>query len=43
MLVREGFPVSDTPKWPVRIGFPLDYREPLFPNLFSDAPVKINV
>lgn len=43
MLVREGFLVSDTPKSPVRIGFPLDYRERLFPNLFSDAPIEINV
>ena len=41
-LVREGFLVSDTSKSPVRIGFPLDYRERLFPNLFSDAPLEID-
>jgi hypothetical protein len=32
-LVDCGFLKSDTPKTPVRIGFPLDYRERLFPNL----------
>ena len=42
-LVENGFLVSDTPKSPVRIGFPLDYRERLFPNLFSDAPIEISV
>ncbi len=27
-------------KWtPVRIAFPLDYRERLFPNLFTDAEI----
>ncbi len=38
-LVRLGFLVSDSPKTPVRLAFPLDYRERLFPNLFTDAPV----
>lgn len=42
-LVKEGFLVSNAPKSPVRIGFPLEYRERLFPNLFSDAPIEINV
>ena len=38
-LVRLGFLVSDSPKTPVRVAFPLDYRERLFPNLFTDAPI----
>ena len=38
-LVRLGFLKSDSVKTPVRLGFPLDYRERLFPNLFADAPV----
>lgn len=42
-LVEKGFLVSDTPKSPVRIGFPLHFRERLFPNLFSDAPIEISV
>ncbi|MCB6179036.1 Fic family protein [Rhodobacter sp. Har01] len=37
-LVRAGFLTSDSPKTPVRLAFPLDYRERLFPNLFTDAP-----
>ena len=40
-LVEGGFLISDSPKSPVRISFPLDYRERLFPNLFSDAPIEI--
>ncbi|MDE0345745.1 MAG: Fic family protein [Boseongicola sp.] len=40
--VAEGFLKSSTPKGPVRIAFPMRYRERLFPNLFSheeiDAP-----
>lgn len=36
-LVAGGFLKSATPKGPVRIAFPLDYRERLFPNLFTDA------
>lgn len=36
-LVGGGFLKSATPKGPVRIAFPLDYRERLFPNLFTDA------
>lgn len=35
-LVKQGFLKSDSPKAPVRIAFPLDYRERLFPNLFTD-------
>ena len=38
-LVRRGFLKSASPKTPVRVAFPLDYRERLFPNLFTDAPV----
>ncbi|PRD42845.1 Fic family protein [Phyllobacterium phragmitis] len=40
-LVRQGFLKSDSPKAPVRIAFPLDYRERLFPNLFTDAEVVV--
>ena len=36
-LVSGGFLKSATPKGPVRIAFPLDYRERLFPSLFTDA------
>ncbi|CAM5763274.1 Fic family protein [Bosea minatitlanensis] len=39
-LVQEGFLKSSTPKGAVRVGFPLDYRERLFPNLFADAPIE---
>jgi len=39
-LVKRGFLKSDTPKAPVRIAFPLDYRERLFPNLFTDAEIN---
>jgi Fic family protein len=39
--VRQGFLASATPKGPVRIAFPLDYRERLFPNLFTDAEVVL--
>ncbi|MBS7708101.1 Fic family protein [Chelatococcus asaccharovorans] len=40
-LVDRGFLKSDTPKAPVRIAFPLDFRERLFPNLFTDADVTV--
>lgn len=36
-LIGGGFLKSATSKGPVRIAFPLDYRERLFPNLFTDA------
>ena len=36
-----GFVTSDGPKTPVRITFPLDYRERLFPNLFSTEPLDV--
>lgn len=36
-LTEAGFLKSDTSKGPVRIAFPLTYRESLFPNLFTDA------
>lgn len=35
-LVDGGFLRSDTPKAAVRVAFPLDYRDRLFPNLFAD-------
>ncbi|WP_413990262.1 Fic family protein [Labrys okinawensis] len=38
-LVTLGFLKSTSPKAPLRIAFPLDYRERLFPNLFTDAPI----
>jgi len=38
-----GFITSDGPKTPVRIAFPLDYRERLFPNLFSAEPLDVPV
>lgn len=38
-LVKAGFLKSPSPKTPVRIAFPLDYRERLFPNLFTDAEI----
>jgi Fic family protein len=39
-LVLQGFLKSDSPKASVRIAFPLDYRERLFPNLFADADIQ---
>ncbi|MFD1158943.1 Fic family protein [Roseovarius aestuarii] len=36
-LTTAGFLVSASPKTPVRLAFPLEYRERLFPNLFADA------
>lgn len=39
--VSDGFLKSTTPKTPVRIAFPLAYRERLFPNLFTEAPLDI--
>jgi hypothetical protein len=39
--IRAGFLVSDSPKSPVRISFPTDYRERLFPNLFAEAPLEL--
>lgn len=37
--LEAGFIASSGPKTPVRIAFPIDYRERLFPNLFSEAPI----
>lgn len=37
VLTDEGFCVSITPKAPVRVAFPLVWRERLFPNLFAQA------
>jgi len=36
-LTTAGFLTSASPNTPVRLAFPLDYRERLFPNLFADA------
>jgi Fic family protein len=36
-LTDAGFLTSVSPKTPVRLAFPLEYRERLFPNLFTDA------
>ena len=36
-LTTAGYLTSASPKTPVRLAFPLDYRERLFPNLFADA------
>jgi Fic family protein len=38
-LTKAGFLKSSSPKTPLRIAFPLDYRERLFPNLFADAEI----
>jgi len=38
-LLDHGFLKSPSPKTPVRIAFPLDYRERLFPNLFTDGEI----
>jgi Fic family protein len=36
-LTKMGYLASVSPKTPVRLAFPLEYRERLFPNLFADA------
>jgi len=36
-LTSAGYLSSASPKTPVRLAFPLDYRERLFPNLFADG------
>jgi Fic family protein len=36
-LTDAGFLTSVSPKTPVRLAFPLEYRERLFPNLFTEA------
>lgn len=35
-LTTAGYLTSSSPKTPVRLAFPLNYRERLFPNLFAD-------
>lgn len=40
-LIKYGFLKSDTPKTPVRVAFPLDYRERLFPSLLTDAEILV--
>ncbi len=39
-LLRLGFLTSEFPKTPVRLRFPRDYRERLFPDLFMDFLVE---
>jgi hypothetical protein len=39
-LIEEGFLVSETQKGPVRINFPIPFREKLFPNLFTDIVLE---
>jgi len=36
-LTSAGYLSSASPKTPVRMAFPLDYRERLFPNLFAEG------
>lgn len=36
-LISGGFLKSAAPKGPVRMAFPMDYCERLFPNLLTDA------
>lgn len=36
-LTSAGYLSSASPKTPVRLAFPLDYRERLFPKLFADG------
>ena len=38
-LTDVGFLKSDTPRGPLRIAFPLSFRERLFPNLFADEAI----
>ena len=38
-LVQGGFLTSATPKGPVRIAFPIEYRDQLFPQVFAASPV----
>jgi Fic family protein len=39
--VQMGFLKSGSVRGPVRVAFPLDYRERLFPNLFTDHEIEI--
>jgi hypothetical protein len=39
-LAEAGFLKSDTPRGPLRIAFPLNFRERLFPNLFADDAIE---
>jgi len=39
-LTTAGYLTSSSPKTPVRLAFPLDYRERFFPNLFADADLS---
>lgn len=39
-LTAAGYLTSITSKMPVRLSFPLDYRERLLPNLFADGDLS---
>ncbi|MEM7709449.1 MAG: Fic family protein [Pseudomonadota bacterium] len=41
VLTEAGFLRSASPKGPLRIAFPLDYRETFFPNLFGTDEVNV--
>lgn len=41
-LTDAGFLTSVSPKTPVRLAFPLEYRERLFPNLFAVADLPVS-
>jgi hypothetical protein len=38
-LTEQGFLKSSTPKGPVRVAFPLEYRERFFTNLFAEGKI----
>jgi Fic family protein len=40
-LQASGILKSSTPKGPLRIGFPIEHRERLFPRLFGDEPFTV--
>jgi Fic family protein len=39
-VTAKGFLKSSTPKGPLRVAFPLEYRERLFPNLFAEGKIE---
>ena len=39
-VTEQGFLKSSTPKGPLRVAFPLEYRERLFPNLFAEGKIE---
>lgn len=40
-VTEQGFLKSSTPKGPIRVAFPLEYRERLFPNLFGEGKIEV--